>query len=380
MPPVPPVKKTVAEYLYIHIPFCIRKCSYCDFFSVPFDAQSAVRYSEALCREIGLRRGGMLRTIYFGGGTPTVLPEESFEAVFKALHGHFDFSPEMEITVEANPGTIDAGKAAFLRGLGVNRLSLGVQSFSDAELKTLGRIHTAREAQQAARATGFENFSLDLIHGIPGQDMGSWRTTLGHAVALGPKHISAYELTPEPGTPLVRLLSQGAVTLPSEDAIVGMAELAWDALAARGYARYEISNYSLPGRECVHNMNYWRRGKYLGLGAGAHSFDGARRWKNVSDIEAYTNHLKDGVIPVEEDIELAPAEAARETLFLGLRLAEGVDAVVFQKVHGLDLVSAASGLMEEGFMEARDGRLMLTRRGFLLFNPVVVRLMEVLGL
>jgi len=373
-------EKAVAGYLYIHIPFCMRKCSYCDFFSVPFDARSASLYSEALCREIGLSKGGRLRTIYFGGGTPTVLPEESFEAIFKALHERFDFSPEMEITVEANPGTIDAGKAAFLRGLGVNRLSLGVQSFSDTELQTLGRIHTAREAEQAAREAGFENISLDLIYGIPGQGIESWRATLGHAVSLGPKHISAYELTPEPGTPLVRLLSEGAVALPGEDAVVGMAELAWDFLAASGYVRYEISNYALPGRECVHNLNYWRRGKYLGIGAGAHSFDGNKRWKNVPDIDAYISRLKDGVLPVEEQMELAPAEAAGEALFLGLRLAEGVDVGAFQKEHGLDLMSAASGLVREGFMEVKGGRLMLTRRGFLLFNPSVVRLMENLGL
>jgi oxygen-independent coproporphyrinogen-3 oxidase len=370
----------VAEYLYIHIPFCIRKCTYCDFLSIPLDEDLARDYADALKREIALRGGAELRTVYLGGGTPTVFPEEQLAGIFRALNDHFTVRPDAEITVEANPGTVGREKASFLRTLGVNRMSIGVQSFDDRELALLGRIHTADVARRTVGGLGFENVSLDLMYGIPGQSPESWKDSLRQALALEPTHISAYELTPEPGTPLVDLLKRGEMELPPEDTVIGMGDAALDMLSGAGLRQYEISNHALPGRECRHNLNYWLRGEYLGLGAGAHSFAGDRREKNVWDVREYVAMLATGELPVGESLEVSCEEALREFLFLGLRMTEGVDIARFREDLDLDLMEGAQGLMAEGLMETSGGKLRLTRRGLLLFNPSLVRLMENLGL
>ncbi len=370
----------MAESLYIHIPFCVSKCLYCDFLSVPIEEGPARAYAHALKKELALRGGGRLRTVYIGGGTPTALPEELLGEIFAALRGSFTLLPGAEVTVEANPGTVDARKAARLRSMGVNRVSLGVQSFDDRELRTLGRAHTSAEAARAVKALGAENLSLDLIYGIPGQDARSWEETLRRAVELGPKHISAYELTPEPGTPIMDSLKKGVLTLPQEDEALEMSSLALDTLARSGYRRYEVSNYALPGFECRHNLNYWRRGEYIGAGAGAYSFSGDRRDRNTPDIGEYMELLSRGRPPAGKSARITPEEAMREFLFLGLRLTEGVDMAWFRDELGLDLAGAVGELLGDGLVETEGGRLRLTRRGFLLFNPVVVRLMENLGL
>jgi oxygen-independent coproporphyrinogen-3 oxidase len=370
----------VAEYLYIHIPFCIRKCTYCDFLSVPLDADLARDYTDALKREIALRGGGTLRTVYLGGGTPTVFPEEHLAGIFRALHDQFTILPDAEITVEANPGTVRREKESFLRTLGVNRMSIGVQSFDDSELALLGRIHTADDARKTVQGLGFENFSLDLMYGIPGQSLESWQQSLRQALPLNPTHISAYELTPEPGTPLVESLKRGEMELPPEETVIGMADTALDMLSGAGFRQYEISNHALPGYECRHNMNYWLRGEYLGMGAGAHSFVGDRREKNVWDVREYITRLRKGELPVGESMEVTCEEALREFLFLGLRMTEGVDIALFKEDLGLDLMNGAQDLISDGLMETSGGRLRLTRRGVLLFNPSLVRLMENLGL
>jgi len=250
----------MAEFLYIHIPFCVKKCMYCDFLSIPYDKSLAEKYTRALCRELELKKdlAGKLKTVFFGGGTPTILSDDCFHDIFDQIRKNFILAPSAEITVEANPGTLTENKLKSLSALGINRLSLGVQSFQDDELKTLGRIHNADEALQSAemiRAAGIENFSLDLIYGIPGQTITTWSDSLDKAIALSPKHISAYELTPETQTPLKSCLDTGEIRMPGEELILNMSELTIDLLAASRYEQYEISNYSLPGYRCLHNMN-----------------------------------------------------------------------------------------------------------------------------
>ncbi|GAB4388949.1 MAG: radical SAM family heme chaperone HemW [Thermodesulfovibrionales bacterium] len=367
----------MAGAIYVHIPFCVRKCAYCDFPSVAHDPALAEGYVEALGREMALRAasttGGAADTVYIGGGTPTVLSEGLLARVFASLRENFALSPGAEVTVEANPGTLNRGKADFLLGLGANRVSLGAQSFEDRELAVLGRSHTAGEAEAAARLLEGTNFSLDLIYGVPGQDPGSWRRSLERAVGLSPAHVSAYELTPEEGTPLLAALREGRLRLPPEEEVVEMFAMAEEALSGAGLRRYEISNYALPGRQCRHNVNYWRRGPYTGLGAGAHSFDGRTRRANGPDIRGYIEALSEGRLPPAVSQETTWEDALKETVFLGLRMTEGVE---LQGPAAGAVMEASGGLIEEGLMEKAGGRLRLTRRGLLVSNSVFALLFE----
>ncbi|MDP2168234.1 MAG: radical SAM family heme chaperone HemW [Thermodesulfovibrionales bacterium] len=376
--------------LYIHIPFCLRKCAYCDFLSVPFDKGISVRYVKALIKEIVLRAedlnasGGPspLRTIYIGGGTPTLLSNESLKEIFKTIRECFGFSAGAEITIEANPGTLDGSKMEAIVLAGVNRLSLGVQSLDDAELAALGRIHTGDDASRAAalvKESGIENLSLDLIYGIPGQRLKGWRNTLKRALGLKPRHISAYELTPEPGTPLYESLRTGSLRLPGEDEVSDMFYLAVDELESAGLLHYEISNYAYPGYECRHNLNYWRRGEYIGAGAGAHSFIGERRIKNTEDVFNYIELLSSGSLPFDELEEVRKEEAVKEFIFLGLRTGEGIDTRLL-KGNASGLINASRALIEGGFMELRGDCLRLTKRGTALYSSVIVELFRAIGL
>ncbi|MDA8388875.1 MAG: radical SAM family heme chaperone HemW, partial [Nitrospiraceae bacterium] len=263
--------------LYIHVPFCPRKCVYCDFVSVPFDRALSERYLGALLKEIALRadqsagrpagtatceKGIKVKTLFIGGGTPTVLGDGQLKGLLDFLGTNLDFYPDAEVTVEANPATLDGKKAGILLRGGVGRLSIGAQSFDEEELKILGRVHRpadAAEAVLASRAAGFDNIGLDLMYGIPGQTRETWGRTLEAALELGPRHISAYELTVEEKTGLWGLVKKGAIELPPEDEVLAMSGVAEERLGAAGFMRYEVSNYALPGFECRHNLNYWRR-------------------------------------------------------------------------------------------------------------------------
>jgi oxygen-independent coproporphyrinogen-3 oxidase len=368
--------------LYIHIPFCISKCLYCDFYSIPIEEDTARRYASALASEIRSCPKDELETVYIGGGTPTVMPEDSLREIFTAVTENFTLAPDAEITIEANPGTVDKPRAQFLRALGINRISIGVQSFHDEELHQLGRTHTAAQAEAAVRELRevFDNLSLDLIYSVPGQSMDSLRRSVEHAVSLDPAHVSAYELTPEPGTPLMDALARGVLALPEEDEAVKMAKLVRDMLAHSGYARYEVSNFARPGRECRHNITYWLRGEYFGCGASAHSFIKGRREKNVADVTRYIELGEQGKRPLEESIEVTCGEALREHVFLGLRLTRGLDVAWFRDELALDLMGAAGTLIDDGFMEFIGGRLRLTEQGMMLFNPVVAAFLEALKL
>lgn len=374
----------MAEFLYIHIPYCIRKCLYCDFLSLPFDEQEVRRYVESLCRELEIKSviAGRLKTIFIGGGTPALLPEDCFKQLFSCLRENFNISPEIEISVEANPGIVNASKIESLLSLGINRISIGIQSFHDRELKTLGRIHTADEAVEALRlikSSGFENFSADLMYGIPGQTLKTWKETLSKAVGLSPSHISSYELTPEEGTPLSRLIKDNSLRMPEEGLVLDMYGHVIDFLQGRGYEQYEISNFALPGLRCLHNVNYWNRGEYIGAGAGSHSFVQGVRSQNTGDIKIYIDSLSNNIVPETETCKISPEEAQKEFIFLGLRKTEGLSLAQAIKMRP-DFRGACAELIDSSYLEISENYLRLTRKGLPVSNMVIVRLFERLGL
>lgn len=372
------------ESLYIHIPFCIRKCIYCDFLSVTYDESYAKEYIDALCKELVLKKDSAkaLKTIYIGGGTPSVLPEESFKQLFRSIRDNFEFSSGIEITVEANPGTLNESKINTLLSVGINRMSIGVQSFNDTELKTLGRIHSSDNAVKSIemiKRAGINNFSIDLMYGIPGQAMNSWKDTLSRAVGFSPKHISSYELTPEKGTPLYGMMDSKKIKIPDEELVLDMYNFAIDYLASGGYKHYEISNFALRGFRCIHNMNYWNRGEYIGAGAGAHSFINGVRSKNTGDIKKYMETVNNGIIPETESIRLTRTDDIKEFIFLGLRKTEGI-TITKAKELGMDIPHSCKELIDEGYLEMKENYLRLTRKGIVISNTLIVRMFEILKL
>lgn len=374
----------MAEFLYIHIPFCVKKCVYCDFLSMPYNEALAFRYTDALCRELQMKKESAerLKTVFFGGGTPSILPEECLDRILACISDNYSLTDHAEITAEANPGALTETKLRILMSGGVNRLSLGVQSFQDRELKTLGRIHSADEAIQSAEmvlSAGIANFSLDLMYGIPGQTMKTWKDSLDLAVALAPRHISAYELTPEQETPLKRALDAGQTRMPDEELILEMSDLAVDHLAASGYEQYEISNYAQPGYLSVHNMNYWDRGDYLGVGAGAHGFIRGFRTRNTSDIAEYLERMLNHADPEVGRTGISHEDALKEFVFLGLRKVEGIGLAEAAQL-GLDLAAAGDELLQLDLAEMTERHFRLTRKGRHIANEVIVRLLEGLGL
>lgn len=372
------------DFLYIHVPFCIRKCIYCDFFSVTYDESLARTYINALCKELYLKKDFVdrLKTVYIGGGTPSLLPDECFVELFECLNDNFNLCSDAEITVEANPGTINESGINTLLSLGVNRLSIGIQSFNDDELRILGRIHTSEDAIRSIeiiRKEGLRNFSIDLMYGIPGQTTNSWNRSISKAVELSPAHISAYELTPEGKTPLCELIESNKIRMPDEEMILEMYNHTIDYLSRFGYEHYEISNFALPDFRCIHNLNYWDRGEYVGAGAGAHSFSNETRLRNTEHLQTYIENLNCGIIPQIEETTVMRQEAHKEFLFLGMRKTEGISIAKSEEL-GLNIFGASRELIDEGYLEVEKGYLKLTRRGIMISNTVIVRLFEVLGL
>jgi len=374
--------------LYVHLPFCLSKCAYCDFASFPLETagglSSARRYVEALAVELDLRAaseefaGVTADTIFFGGGTPTVLPAEWLAEVLSRIRLRFPVPDDVEVTVEANPGTVDREKLSALREAGFNRLSLGVQSFSDDSLALLGRVHTgaeAREAIAAARSAGFDNLSLDLIYGLPGQTVEEWRADVRAALEVGPEHISAYGLSLEPGTRLAEEVECGRLSEPGVEPYAEMYQLAEEAFTAAGYEHYEISNYARPGRECRHNRKYWSGDEYLGLGSSAHSHRWGGRWNNLPAPGVYCEWLERGQLPVERAEALSAKSRVGEMLMLGLRCAEGVSEEEIAARTGLRpsevFGEAMARLSENGMLVAADGRLRIPREKWLVSNEVL---------
>lgn len=369
--------------LYIHIPFCIKKCGYCDFYSVPFGPQIAVDYIGALRSEMEMKRelGHDISTVFIGGGTPSILSCDQISIIMEAVRDNFSMTTDAEVTIEANPGTVTAQRCEGLLNAGINRISIGIQSFSDRELALLGRVHNATggvEAVQAAGRAGFGNISLDLIYGIPGQTLSDWEYNLNKFLELSPQHISAYELTPEKNTPLCGDLESGELVMPDEETIAEMYYRGINVLNGHGYLHYEISNFAKPGHECLHNLNYWNRGQYIGLGASAHSFYDRRRIANVSDVSGYIKTVNAGSIPVVEDTEITPDEAIKESVFLGLRKTSGMEMDLIPEGKRALIIEAVKGPDLHGFVEIKDNCLRLTGKGLILCNEVILRIFDLL--
>jgi putative oxygen-independent coproporphyrinogen III oxidase len=360
--------------LYVHVPFCLTRCGYCDFNTYAGLDHLSGRYVEALSAEADLWAGewgsDMFASLFLGGGTPTTLPVVAIGRLLGHLAARFGFDPHAEITAEANPDTVDARYLSELRVVGVNRLSIGVQSFDPAVLEALERMHSAdsaRAAYRAARRAGFENVSLDLIYGANGESLESWRRTLVEAIRLEPDHLSCYALTIEPATTLGRRVAAGQLPPPDPDLQAEMYEAACERLADAGYEHYEISNWARPGRRSVHNMGYWGGRPYLGLGAGAHSFRSERRWWNVRPPQQYLAEVEAGRRPVGGSEALGGDERDMERLLLGLRVADGVPT------EWID-AERATAFVADGLAERRNGRLVLTDRGMFVANELVLQL------
>ncbi len=396
--------------LYIHIPFCKRKCNYCDFVSYPDKEDLIDEYVDAVCKELTaltpcppLPKGeGELRTLYFGGGTPTLLAPKHFEAILKNVeatfrspfrNGGLKTAATCEITIEANPGTADKQKLKELRRLGINRLSMGVQSFNDAHLKTLGRIHdaaTALKFYEDARSAGFDNINLDLIFALPGQTFSDWQSDLNQALQLKPNHLSTYSLIIEEGTPFWQIIQEPATKrrgsqdmnfeetakfirgFPSEDEELTMYEYTIDTLSKHGFEHYEISNFCRPGQACRHNITYWRNENYLGAGAAAHSHVNGQRWANPASIEEYlslepeTKSLGSKKDRNRDFQSQVPSNS--ETLFMGLRLLDGLAEDNFTGFE-----REAAELIQDGLLTSQGGNIKLTRQGLYLANNVFER-------
>ncbi len=371
----------MADYLYIHIPFCHKKCYYCDFYSVNYDSVVSKDYIDALKKEILMRNKemGILKSIYIGGGTPTVLDVRELSMLLESLNKNFSIKENAELTIESNPNTINLEKLSILKSSGVNRISLGVQSLIDRDLRVLGRIHNSIEARKAIEITMkfFENVSIDLIYGIPEQTIKDWEYSISMALTYKPAHISAYELTPEDNTVMKSLIFKGDIKLLDEEEVIDMYGIAIDRLTGTGYHHYEISNFSMPDYECRHNLNYWMRGEYIGLGPGAHSFIDEKRFSNVKNIDKYIASLRDNALAVEEVIELTNEDKQKEYIFLGLRKTEGIDMNNKDfNLSELNKNGALDELIKDGLIEVRGGRIRLTRRGLLLSNQVINKIIE----
>jgi oxygen-independent coproporphyrinogen-3 oxidase len=367
--------------LYLHFPFCKARCPYCAFYFVVGRREEREPLVEALATEIGRMArdprfaGREVATIYFGGGTPSLLPPAAVDRLLQAARRAFHVRPDAEISLESNPDGLDTERLAGWRAAGVNRITLGWQSFDDGRLRALGRTHSVednRRAMRLARAAGFENVAADLMFGLPGQSSEEWRRELGEAAALEPDHVSAYELTMEEGTRFFE--RRDALGLPDEDARADMFETAEDVLAESGIARYEISNFARPGRECRHNLSGWRSGDCLGVGPSAASHVGNARWTNVRDLDRYIRAIAENA-PAAGPPEVLDEETwAAEDLYLGLRTVFGIDADArLERVPGAAramLHDRVERAVASGLVHRDAGTIRLTRRGFLLADTV----------
>ncbi len=384
--------------LYIHIPFCVKKCNYCDFLSFGTEDERLAEtpchptrtlpvpevYVDRLCREIrwyGSKekfRHRPVTSVFFGGGTPSLLSEAQIFRVMAELRENFLIRRDAEVTMEANPGTVTPGKLKQMRSCGINRLSLGLQSAMDSELKVLGRIHSYGAFLQSfkwAREAGFKNINVDLIMAVPEQTVASYQKSLEQAAALRPEHISAYSLIIEPGTPFETMEAQGQLILPDEDEEREMYHRTRRFLSSMGYERYEISNYARPGFECRHNVGYWRGTDYLGLGLGAASLIDGCRFSNTADMEEYLALETGSGAWYSESERLSRASQMEEFMFLGLRMVRGISEKVFYRQFGEKIMAVYGEVIRKneglGLLRRRNGWIYLTERGMDLANTVM---------
>ncbi len=367
--------------IYIHIPFCKQKCYYCDFPSYAGKEACQDMYLDALLFEIKKQgeayRSKIVDTVFFGGGTPSVLPKEALPHIITALRGSFTLTSDAEISAEANPGTVDREKLTAWREAGINRISFGVQSFHDELLRGIGRIHTAEQATEAVRLaqeTGFGNINLDLICGLPNQTVEMLRSDVKQAVSLGIDHLSVYGLIVEENTMLEQMVDEGTVTLPSDEDEEAMYDWVTTYLEDIGYHRYEISNYAKGGKVCRHNLKYWQFQDYLGLGSAAHSFADGKRFANERGVEDYIRRITDNGTARIADEEETIAELRGEYIFLALRTTEGIDTEDFHRTFGMDFFVQYGDIINRMMAESlliKNGRYVrLTKLGMKYGNRV----------
>jgi len=369
-----------AAGIYIHIPFCSSRCSYCDFATGLFQQELAERYVRALVEDIRLSRysGDIVDTIYFGGGTPSLLAPSQLESILATVHDCFKIDPHSEITLEINPGSVNEEKLRAFRSLGVNRASFGAQTFDDAELAKLGRSHTTADTVKTfadLRGVGFENVSFDLIAGLPGQTLAGWERNISQALDLRPEHLSFYLLEVHSGTPLAEHIRRGIQPEPDDDLAGVMYQWMLQQAADAGYEHYEISNLCQPGFHSRHNVKYWTGEAYYGFGCSAHSYDGAtRRWSNHRDVLKYVSVIENGESAVVDEQQLSQTDVRAEAVFLGMRLMQGVDLRRYRESFGVDLRDEHAEDLDRfcraGLVELDGDLIRLTRTGALLSNEV----------
>lgn len=377
---------------YVHIPFCVKKCAYCDFVSYP-ETEHKEAYLSALQKEITLTAQREpwrepVSTIFIGGGTPSLLTQEEIATLLCCIREHYPVTPDAEITMECNPGTAVRDQLKGYFEAGVNRLSIGLQSADDRLLRCIGRIHDKQafsDTYEAAVAAGFRNINVDCMHGLPGQSQEDYLATLAYVTSLEKvTHISSYSLILEEGTPLYRMVKNGSVQLPDEDAVADMQDAGLRYLWEQGFFRYEVSNFARPGHECAHNLNYWANGAYAGVGCAAHSarrFDGKwTRYYNVSSLEDYLKCLEQGLLPREGMEEIPMREEMFECLMLGLRTRQGVNCMDFQARFGHTIWevygNGLTRLEAEGLLSVNGGSIALTDRGLDIENEILLPFMD----
>jgi len=368
--------------LYVHIPFCVRKCNYCDFCSYAAKDNEAAfcNYATWLKKELeswNKEDLDSISSVYFGGGTPTLLPLTDLEDIFSYIQKTCGLLPQAEVSMECNPGAINIEDLPKLREMGINRLSIGIESFSAEHLQQMGRIASAEDGPhvvEAARCAGFDNINIDLIYGLPGQTLDEWQEDLRRAIALDVDHISLYGLSLSENTPWGRAVAEGRLILPDEDLFADMMELSLDMIPGAGYHHYEIANFAKSGYECRHNLTYWHREDYLGIGVAAASCYGNIRQTNCRDLDEYQKSLRQKGIPAHEKECLSQEEVINEAMFLGLRLIDGIQISSFNNRFGVDIEKfyqkQLNKLFSFGLLEKNKGYLRLTRKGIPLANEV----------
>lgn len=369
--------------LYIHIPFCIKKCNYCDFVSYNKNGQMIDLYTEALIKEMGMYRTSLhdykVKTIFIGGGTPSILDIKKMDEIIKHIYKNFNMQKDIEFSMESNPGTLTKEKLKYYNSVGINRLSIGLQSFNDEILKFIGRIHSKEdfiENYYSAREAGFKNINIDLMYGLPNQDLEDWESTLNQAVELQPEHVSAYSLKIEEGTAFHKLFDEGKLSLPDDEGDRAMYHLGINMLNKSGIKQYEISNFSKEEYECMHNLIYWNNEEYLGLGVSAHSYLNKNRFSNSANINEYINSINNKKLPVVTEEKKDRKDEITETIFLGLRLNNGLDLEKFKHRFKLSIFELygekIDRLIELGLLTVEENHIKLTSYGMDVSNQVFV--------
>ncbi len=365
--------------LYIHIPFCIKKCTYCDFYSIP-DNEHFEEYIDAIEKEIILKKEYIRKTttVYIGGGTPTILSERLLERLLEIILENIDTEKIKEITIEANPSTLNKEKVRISKNHNITRLSLGIQSMNEDELKILGRSHSVKEnliAMEMVKNSGID-LAIDLIYGIPGQKIDDWKYSLKNIIPLKPEHVSTYELTITEGTKIHRMASSRKISKPDEDTIIDMYYHGIEYLESHGFIHYEVSNFAIEGHKCLHNINYWRCGEYIGIGAGAHSFHDDKRIENIPDVRKYIDSLINGKKPPEIINHLNKIDRLMENIMLGIRMMEGIEISGIDQDYRERILEIASHLREDCLIEIDKDSIRLSKKGIPLMNEIILRFMD----